>query len=177
MEISFMKMLFFHSFKHCYCSINVTPVTMEWPCGEFVKVQVCCQQCHHRYFITHRSRLNTGRTFPVAIMEAMLRFMQHKGKRKTRFHSLYINWFHLQIRISLFRTATLNETPSSSSAESGFFRFSDKCEMCLKVLGGNNYFFMPFTSEKWLIISRILAIFLHFCEILNICNKNEIYCF
>ena len=26
-------------------------------------------------------------------------------------------------------------------AESGFFGFSDKCEMCLKIVGGNNYIF------------------------------------
>ena len=49
--------------------------------------------------------------------------------------------------------------------------------MCLKVVGENNYFFVSFTSEKWLILSRILAIFLHFCEILNIRDKNETYCF
>ena len=49
--------------------------------------------------------------------------------------------------------------------------------MCLNVVGGNNYIFMSFTSEKWLILSRILAIFLDFCEILNICDKNETYCF
>ena len=28
------------------------------------------------------------------------------------------------------------------SPESGFLGFSDKCEMCLKVVGGNNYIFM-----------------------------------
>ena len=35
-------------------------------------------------------------------------------------------------------------------SESGVFGFNDKCEMCLKVVGENNYFFMSFTSEKWL---------------------------
>ena len=63
------------------------------------------------------------------------------------------------------------------SPESGFFGFSDKCEMCLKVVGGSNYIFMSLTSEKWLILSRILAIFLDFCEILNIHDKNEIFSF
>ena len=46
--------------------------------------------------------------------------------------------------------------------------FCDKCEMCLKVVGGNNYIF--YVIYKWkmaVILSRILAIFLHFCEILN----------
>ena len=32
------------------------------------------------------------------------------------------------------------------SSESVFL--SDKCEMCLKVVGGNNYIFMSFTCEK-----------------------------
>ena len=36
---------------------------------------------HHRCFITHGSRLNTGCTFPVSLMEAMLRFMEHKVKK------------------------------------------------------------------------------------------------
>ena len=53
---------------------------------------------HYRCFITHRSRLNTGWTFPVPLMEAMLRFIEHKAK-KSQF-SLCSNWFHLQIRIS-----------------------------------------------------------------------------
>ena len=33
---------------------------------------------HHRWFITHGSRLFIGWTFPVPLMEAMLRFMEHK---------------------------------------------------------------------------------------------------
>ena len=56
--------------------------------------------------------------------------------------------------------------------------FNDKREMCLKVVGGNNYIF--YVISKWkmtVILSRILAIFLHFCEILNIRDKNEMYCF
>ena len=32
---------------------------------------------HHRCFITDGSRLNTGCTFPVSLMETMLRFMEH----------------------------------------------------------------------------------------------------
>ena len=63
-------------------------------------------------------------------------------------------------------------------AELGFFGFSDKCETCLRVVGGNNFIFN--VIYKWkttVILSRILAIFLHFREILNIRNKNEIYCF
>ena len=43
---------------------------------------------HHRYFITHGSRLNTGCAFPVPLMEAMLRFMEHKLKTIPSFHSL-----------------------------------------------------------------------------------------
>ena len=35
---------------------------------------------HHRCFITHGLRLNTDSTFPVPLMEAMLRFMEHKEK-------------------------------------------------------------------------------------------------
>ena len=35
---------------------------------------------HHRYFITHGSRLNTGWIFPVSLMEAMSRFVKHKVK-------------------------------------------------------------------------------------------------
>ena len=37
-------------------------------------------------FITHG--LNTGWTFPVPVMEAMLRFMEHKVKKSLSFHSL-----------------------------------------------------------------------------------------
>ena len=55
-----------------------------------------------------------------------------------------------------------------------FFGFSDKCEMCLKVLGGNNYIFYVISKLK---MAVILAIFLHFCEILNILDKNETYYF
>ena len=50
--------------------------------------------------------------------------------------------------------------------------------MCLKVVGGNNYIF--YVIYKWkmtVILLRILVIFLHFCEILNIRDKNEIFCF
>ena len=50
--------------------------------------------------------------------------------------------------------------------------------MCLTVVGGNNYIF--YVIYKWkitVILSRILAIFLHYREILNIRDKNEIYCF
>ena len=50
--------------------------------------------------------------------------------------------------------------------------------MCLKVVGGHNYIF--YVIYKWkmtVILSRILAIFLHFCEILNIHDKNETYFF
>ena len=50
--------------------------------------------------------------------------------------------------------------------------------MCLEVVGGNNYIF--YVIYKWkmtVILSRILAIFLHFRKILNIRDKNEIYCF
>ena len=36
---------------------------------------------HHRYFMTHGSMLNTGWTFPVPLIEAMLRFMEHKVKK------------------------------------------------------------------------------------------------
>ena len=56
--------------------------------------------------------------------------------------------------------------------------FSDKCEMCLKVVGRNNYiFYVIYKSKITVILSRILAIFLHFSEILNFRDKNEIYCF
>ena len=58
------------------------------------------------------------------------------------------------------------------------FFFSDKCETCLRVVRGNNFIFN--VIYKWkttVILSRILAIFLHFCEILNIRDKNEILCF
>ena len=58
--------------------------------------------------------------------------------------------------------------------ESGFFGFIDKCEMCLRVVGANNYIFNDI--YKWRtteILSQILAIFVHFCEILNIRDKNE----
>ena len=63
---------------------------------------------------------------------------------------------------------------NSLSPESCFFGFSDKCEMCLRVVGRNNYIFNDI--YKWRtteILSRILAIFLHFREILNIRDKNE----
>ena len=33
---------------------------------------------HHRCFTTHGSRLNAVWTFPVPLMEAMLRFMEHR---------------------------------------------------------------------------------------------------
>ena len=59
-----------------------------------------------------------------------------------------------------------------------FFGFSDKYEMCLRVVGGNNYIFNDI--YKWRtteILSRILTIFLHFCEILNSCDKNEMSVF
>ena len=36
---------------------------------------------HQRLFITHGSRLKTGWTFPVPLLEAMLRFMEHKVKK------------------------------------------------------------------------------------------------
>ena len=36
---------------------------------------------HHRCFITHGSRLSTGWTFPMLLIEAMLRFMKHKAKK------------------------------------------------------------------------------------------------
>ena len=36
---------------------------------------------HRRCFITHGSRLNTGWAFPLPLMEAMLRFMEHKVKK------------------------------------------------------------------------------------------------
>ena len=36
---------------------------------------------HHRCFITHGSRAKAGRTFPVPLMETMLRFMEHKVKK------------------------------------------------------------------------------------------------
>ena len=43
-------------------------------------------------------------------------------------------------------------------------------------MGGNNYIFSDI--YKWAeILSRILAIFLHFREILNILDKNENYMF
>ena len=50
--------------------------------------------------------------------------------------------------------------------------------MCLKVVGRNNYIF--YVIYKWkmtVILSWIVAIFLHICKILNIREKNEIYCF
>ena len=37
---------------------------------------------HYRCFITHGSRLNTGCTFPVPLMDAMLRFMERKVNRR-----------------------------------------------------------------------------------------------
>ena len=49
--------------------------------------------------------------------------------------------------------------------------------MCLRVVGGNNYIFKSFISEKRLILSQILAIFVHFYKILNIRDKNETFCF
>ena len=36
---------------------------------------------HHRCFITHGSRLNTGWIFPVSLMEAMLRLMEYKVQK------------------------------------------------------------------------------------------------
>ena len=50
--------------------------------------------------------------------------------------------------------------------------------MCLKAVGGNNFIFYVIYKWKMTVISsRILAIFLHFCEVLNILYKNETYCF
>ena len=50
--------------------------------------------------------------------------------------------------------------------------------MCLRVVGGNNFIFNAIYEWKTtVILSRILAIFLDFCEILNIRNKNEILVF
>ncbi|PSN45947.1 hypothetical protein C0J52_16547 [Blattella germanica] len=43
---------------------------------------------HYRCFITLGSRLNTGWIFPVPLMEAMLRFMEHKVTKFPSFHSL-----------------------------------------------------------------------------------------
>ena len=61
---------------------------------------------------------------------------------------------------------------------SGFFGFSDKCEMCLRVVGGNNYiFYVIYKCRSTVILSRIFAKFLHFCEILNIRDKNETFYF
>ena len=70
------------------------------------------------------------------------------------------------------------EKENVTYTDSGVFGFNDKCEMCLKVVGGNNNIF--YVIYKWkvtVILSRILAIFLHFRKILNIRDKNEIYCF
>ena len=58
------------------------------------------------------------------------------------------------------------------------FGFSDKYEMCLKVVGGNNYIFLCHLQVKMtVILSQILVLFLHFYEILNIRYRNETYCF
>ena len=46
---------------------------------EFMLLQT---MSHHRCSITHGSRLNTGWTFPVPLMEAMLGFMEHKVTRR-----------------------------------------------------------------------------------------------
>ena len=62
--------------------------------------------------------------------------------------------------------------------ESGFFGFSNKCEMCLRVVGGNNYIFYVICKYRsTVILSQIFAIFLHFCEILNIHDKNKLFIF
>ena len=45
---------------------------------------------HHRCFITQGSRFNTSRSYPVLLMKAMLRFMEHKVP-KSQF-SLCNNW-------------------------------------------------------------------------------------
>ena len=63
-------------------------------------------------------------------------------------------------------------------ADSGFFGFNDQCETCRRVGGGNNFIFnVIYKWKKTVILSRILGIFLHSCEILNIRDKNEIFCF
>ena len=43
---------------------------------------------HQRCIMTHGSRFNTGWTFPMSLIEAMLRFMEHEVKKIPVFHSL-----------------------------------------------------------------------------------------
>ena len=51
--------------------------------------------------ITHGSTLNTSRTFPVALMEDMLRLMELTVKQnKFAVFTPFNNWFHLYILIS-----------------------------------------------------------------------------
>ena len=85
---------------HMACQTTRTNVTWLFFLREFVKGHQCViwqtykRRCmllstmwHHRCFITHGSRLNTGWTFPVPLMEAMLRFMEHKVRKNRSFHS------------------------------------------------------------------------------------------
>ena len=86
------------------------------------------------------------------------------------------DWFTTEWRLASSRIK--NYWHTCLWPESGFFGFSDKCKMCLKVVGGNSYsFYVIYKWKMTVILSRILAIFLHFCEIRNIRNKNEIFCF
>ena len=43
---------------------------------------------HHRCFVTHGTRLNTGWTFPVPLIKAMLRFVELKVEMNPGFHPL-----------------------------------------------------------------------------------------
>ena len=75
---------------------------------------------HHRYFITHGSRLNTGLTFPVPLMEVMLRFMEHevKNSQVSLFvANCFISRFVLVQKLYLFIFLYLLDGPGSSSGK------------------------------------------------------------
>ena len=82
------------------------------------------------------------------------------------------------IQIFVQRKCAIHNVLWRLCSESGFSGFNDKCETSLRVVGGSNLSFnVIFKWKTTLILSRILAIFLPFYEILNIRDKNEIFCF
>ena len=67
-----------------------------------------------------------------------------------------------------------HSSPVIIQPESAFFGFNDKCEMCLKVVGGNDYiFYIICKCRSTVILSRIFAKFRHFCEILIFAIKQN----
>ena len=85
--------------------------TRFFPCGGLLRTRstghqyVICQtykkefmlvstMSHHRCFIIQRSRLNTGWTFSVPLMEAMLSFTEHKIKKILVFNLCSIGFIY-----------------------------------------------------------------------------------